>query len=1138
MADDNTCFSTHAEDVVSQEARWYVVTKHPSSFISHALVGAFTHSEEDGLNLLLVKTGIVDVFDVTPDGLVLLFSIPIRGSIAHASLFKPRQAVCASLLVQTDKYNLLVIQYDFEMRRPVCKVSGDIRDKVGRPAETLTLAVNPAAAAVAVHAYSSMMKFFALPSQGQNTLESFNVRLYDDMTDVLDMCYLPQDTSDVQGNPTLLVLYADQSKARFIRTIAINFSEQAPVTGPMDVPIPVNSAVHRVFPIANGVITVSDELVTFYDPRAVNQQSVQSLPYRPVVVTAMAAVDASRVLMGDQAGRIYLLSLSGDSEIRVELLGVGSIPYCLAYVDSSVFFLGSFYGDSQLIRVMPEPHPDGSYLTVLETFPNIAPISDAVRHTSAQGSQQLITCSGGFQNGSLRVLRNGIGANELAVLETPPITGVWSITANPSPAPSVAVLSFVDRSVAMVMEDQIHPISIPGFDSTTRTVHAGVCGGLPVQVTPTGVNLLTDSFTHWSAPSPVRLAATDPGRNAQVGLVAVCTDSGVTVIDCAMAEVHSVQTSSAPSAVALSACIGRPVLAYACWFDRTVTLVDPIAQTVLATVTVATEAEVRALSIVRLDPPRGQAATGPADCLLIGLSDGTLERRVLTLTPTGTAEAYEVQPSSMTLSRGAFSLIPCTGTFMRNTGALQTTPNGTSFVLAASSRPSIITGTTRRLTHNQVNLPFDGMYGGAMGRLTVNGTAHDVLLVASPNGLSVCSLDPVQHMQAISYPIGELPRRIATHETTGLHAVGTIRVTTEGGVEGQQSALCLIDPASMDVLDRFEFDDHEVVSALMSTKLSGDNAEYLIAGTALAYPDEVEARQGRVLVFEVRSDGAKRVLGLVAQWTVSNLGVFDLCPFFDGRVVVALDSKVQLLRWDPTTKELLADIGYYGMALCVTVTSIGNRIIAGDVLKSVTVLQLNEEGISLEEVASDYNPVWTSAVHALDKDTFLVADTYRNIFIVRQDTHDEAKVLLKNIATFHLGEQVNVFAPAPVAEADGAAGEQGPGVAEVVYATVNGGVGTIYRIPADSFALLHAIEQVIAEVTVGVNVNIPHRFHRAFFSDKRPEIEPKGFIDGDVVEQFLSFPPDIQKHLLAKAGVTDVPVERVSDTIEWFSRGR
>lgn len=34
--------------------RYYVATAHPSTFISHVLVGTFTHSCSDGLNLLLV----------------------------------------------------------------------------------------------------------------------------------------------------------------------------------------------------------------------------------------------------------------------------------------------------------------------------------------------------------------------------------------------------------------------------------------------------------------------------------------------------------------------------------------------------------------------------------------------------------------------------------------------------------------------------------------------------------------------------------------------------------------------------------------------------------------------------------------------------------------------------------------------------------------------------------------------------------------------------------------------------------------------------------------------------------------------------------------------------------------------------
>ena len=72
-------------------------------------------------------------------------------------------------------------------------------------------------------------------------------------------------------------------------------------------------------------------------------------------------------------------------------------------------------GDSQLVRLNVEPDENGSYVTIVETFTNLGPIVDmVVVDLERQGQGQLVTCSGAYKEGSLRIIRNGIGIHELA----------------------------------------------------------------------------------------------------------------------------------------------------------------------------------------------------------------------------------------------------------------------------------------------------------------------------------------------------------------------------------------------------------------------------------------------------------------------------------------------------------------------------------------------------------------------------------------------------------------------------------------------------------------------------------------------------------------------------------------------------
>jgi hypothetical protein len=59
------------------------------------------------------------------------------------------------------------------------------------------------------------------------------------------------------------------------------------------------------------------------------------------------------------------------------------------------------------------PDAKGSYVEVLERYVNLGPIVDfCVVDLERQGQGQVVTCSGAYKDGSLRIVRNGIGINE------------------------------------------------------------------------------------------------------------------------------------------------------------------------------------------------------------------------------------------------------------------------------------------------------------------------------------------------------------------------------------------------------------------------------------------------------------------------------------------------------------------------------------------------------------------------------------------------------------------------------------------------------------------------------------------------------------------------------------------------------
>ena len=65
---------------------------------------------------------------------------------------------------------------------------------------------------------------------------------------------------------------------------------------------------------------------------------------------------------------------------------------------------------SALQQLDISPDESGSYVQVIDTYTNLGPIVDmCVVDLDRQGQGQLVTCSGAYRDGSLRVIRNGIG---------------------------------------------------------------------------------------------------------------------------------------------------------------------------------------------------------------------------------------------------------------------------------------------------------------------------------------------------------------------------------------------------------------------------------------------------------------------------------------------------------------------------------------------------------------------------------------------------------------------------------------------------------------------------------------------------------------------------------------------------------
>jgi DNA damage-binding protein 1 len=197
--------------------------------------------------------------------------------------------------------------------------------------------------------------------------------------------------------------------------------------------------------------------------------------------------------------------------LQMDTLGSCAIASTASYLDHGVVFVGSVLGDSQLVQISDEPIEEdaetleSTYLSVVEEFTNLGPILDldVMDHGPGLATRQVVTASGSSQSGSLRLIRNGIGMNESAVVEIPGIQAMWSVKGPNGVDDFFLVQSFVTETrVLGVVGEGLEEVELPGLDATCSTLYVGNVGrsSLVVQVTATEVRLIdAEQGTIWDS---------------------------------------------------------------------------------------------------------------------------------------------------------------------------------------------------------------------------------------------------------------------------------------------------------------------------------------------------------------------------------------------------------------------------------------------------------------------------------------------------------------------------------------------------------------------------------------------------------------------------------------------------------------
>ncbi|KAH8952399.1 hypothetical protein BDL97_09G083300 [Sphagnum fallax] len=1084
----------------------YVVTAHKPTNVTHSCVGNFTNPQE--LNLIIAKCTRIEIHLLTPAGLQPMLDVPIYGRIATLELFRPPGESQDVLFLSLERYKFCVLQWDAETSSLVTRAMGDVSDKIGRPTDNGQIGIiDPDCRLIGLHLYDGLFKVIPIDSKGQ-LKEAFNIRLEE--LQVLDIKFLYGCSK-----PTIAVLYQDNKDARHVKTYEVQLKEKDFGEGPW-LQNNLDNGAGLLIPVPlplGGAIIIGEQTIVYY-----NGSVFKAIPIRPSITKAYGRVDAdgSRYLLSDHNGMLYLLVITHDKErvlgLKVEALGETSAASSLSYLDNGVVYIGSSYGDSQLIKLNSQADAKGSYVEVLESFVNLGPIVDlCVVDLERQGQGQVVTCSGAFKDGSLRIIRNGIGINEQASAELQGIKGIWSLRAlSTDKFDTFLVVSFISetRILAMNTDDELEETEIDGFDSDAQTLfcHNAIHDQL-VQVTASAL-LLVDAktrrqLTEWKAPLAISINV----ATANASQVLLATGGGnlvyIEIGQGTLTEVKHVQLEYEISCLDINPVGDNPewtnLVAVGMWTDISVCIFALPSLTLLTKENLGGEVIPRSVLFCSFE---GIAY------LLCALGDGHLFNFMLNPSTGELSDRKKISLGTQPIALRTF----------RSKNA--------THVFAASDRPTVIYSNNKKLLYSNVNLkevnhmcPFN------------SASFPDSLAIGKEGELTIGTIDDIQKLHIRTVPLGEHPCRISHQEHSRTFAICSAKYSPSGsnGEDMETHYVRLIDDQTFEIISSFALDPYENGCSIITCSFTDDFNAYYCVGTAYALPEESEPSKGRILVFIVEDGKLQLVTEKEAKGAVYNLNAFN------GKLLAGINQKIQLYKWtlrEDGARELQYESSHHGHILALYVQSRGDFIVVGDLMKSISLLIYKPEEGAMEERARDYNANWMTAVEILDDDTYLGAENSFNLFTVRKNSDaatDEERGRLEVVGEYHLGEFVNRFRHGSLVMRlpDSEASQ----IPTVIFGTVNGVIGVVASLPQEQFLFLHKLQQCLVKVIKGVG-GLSHEQWRSFCNERKT-VDARNFLDGDLIESFL----DLSRNHMEDIAISlDVPVEELCKQVEELTR--
>ncbi|TDZ30883.1 DNA damage-binding protein 1 [Colletotrichum spinosum] len=1155
----------------------YIAPIHRPSSVRHALRLRLSPDEE---SLILARSNRLEVWQVTPNDMFMLGSASVYGTILLLQRLTPKDSKTDLLFVGTDRFQYFTARWDADLQRLVTEqVIEDTAEPHMREAQSQDKClVDPSGRFLAMHLWEGVMNVMRLgaraphitrldPSWEQVRLSELYMK---------GSTFVPTET----GHPTIAFLYQSKTDSEDARlaiyrlmiddrnTSVSKFDPEKNRELDMEIQDPYARIIipvkieedqvkryHKRDTSAaraqlGGLIVVGETLLVYVD--TLTKTTVASGLANPTIFVAWAEYDVRHYFLADDYGNLYLLNLETDgvvvSDLSVTPLGLTSRASCLVHMGNGMLFLGSHYGDSQLLQV----DVIAGTTKLVQTIPNIAPILDfsimdlgnagdsQVGNAFSSGQARIVAGCGVHQNGSLRSIRSSVGLEDIDVLEDlSDVRGLFSLRSHGSGKDDVLVVSSITDTRIFKFDpeggiEELFEYQGLALDSPTL-----IASTLPnaqlLQVTAASVTLLDAEsgmiVNRWSPEAGTTIV--NASANGEWVLLSI---DGTTLASLSITDNLSYRGKVLGSGVGGAgdqiSCIYAPKtlgdIGVVGFWTGSVSLVDLGTLNALHGETIKpTDDSVsipRDVALVQLHPPH---LMGPT--LFVSMEDG----QVLSFNVSREDHSLSGRKSvTLGSKQASLHVIPRPGA------------DGISNIFATTEHSSLIYSSEGRIIYSAATAedvthiaPFDSE------------AFPDAIFLATDKNVRIAHIDAERRTHVNPLPLRETVRRVAYSPALRAFGIGTIRRELVNNEEVVTSSFQLVDEIVLGVIGKpFYLEGAaatELVESVIRAELvdsTGQRAERFIIGTSYIVDEGLQEShdvKGRILVLGVDSDknpyqivshelkGACRSLAVMGERIVAGLS----------KTVVAYD----YVEESTTSGALRKLATFRPSTFPVEIDVHGNMIGIADLMQSMTVVEFipaqNGDKPKLVERARHFQHLWATAVCHLQEHSWLQGDAHGNLLVLRRNPdapteHDRKQ--MEVTSEIHLGEQINKIRPLDVTP-----GDSDPIIPKAFIATVEGSLYVFADIKSEYQSLLLQFQERLAEVvrTLGQadtkGPGLSFTSWRGFRNASREADGPFRFVDGELIERFLDLDEARQEAVVHGLGPT---VESMRNLVEELKR--